>query len=697
HIDINYRYASILIRQKKLAEARTLLMNNIRIIQEIESLDFHRLSETYLMIGEIYFQQGEYKNAYNWFYDALEELESKLENSNLDSNNNSSKILSSIFIDLKLSLARICTILFNETGDMNYMDQSLDLYSDIIEGLNIFRVHMKNQSSKLQNTESRIDLMKEAIELALKVYRITGEEKYIDLAYYYTENTKSFVLLSEIRSMEAMQFADLPNAILEKESGLSNEITAYEEMIFDAKLSSEPDSSLLATLESSLFQLNDDYHTLHDSIENNYPKYFQLKYSSNFISPSTVQKNLPRNEALVEYVLSDTVLTTFVIDNDNIQVLSQEVEADFAKECFDYFTLLQSQDFSKDVHETYREYIRMGRKFHEILVEPVLEVTESREITFIPDGAIMYLPFESFITKDVDTEYIAYNDLPYLIYDISVGYSYSSTMLFSPRVRSKTPERKVLAFAPSYENLLGEDEPIEWNRQANPDMLMPLPGAREEVKFISKAVPSDVYLGIEATEEHFKEYASDYSILHLAMHTIMNDEDPMFSKLAFTRNFNDSTQDHDLYTYEIYNMKLNADMVVLSSCSSGYGKMQKGEGMMSMARGFIYAGCPSIVMTLWQVSDRSSSELMSGFYKNLRKGKTKKKALRQAKIDYIKSSDNLKSNPYFWSAFMVVGDNSPLYGTGAAVYFGIIISFFILIVIGLSYKKQLLKLICKRK
>jgi CHAT domain-containing protein len=218
---------------------------------------------------------------------------------------------------------------------------------------------------------------------------------------------------------------------------------------------------------------------------------------------------------------------------------------------------------------------------------------------------------------------------------------------------------------------------------------MPLPGAEDEVKYIAKLVPTKLFLEYEASERNFKETASDYSVLHLAMHTIMNDENPMYSKLAFARNFSDTTEDHDLFTYEIYNMKLNAEMVVLSSCSSGYGRMQKGEGMMSMARGFIYAGCPSIVMTLWQVSDQSSSELMGSFYKYLKKGKNKKSALRQAKMDYIQSADKLKSNPYFWSAFMMVGDNSPLYKSSPIVYLSIIILGFILLVLVFTFQKQL--------
>ena len=555
---------------------------------------------------------------------------------------------------------------------------------------------MKNETSKLRNTENRIKIVQEAIELSMKLYSITNNNYYFDLAFEYSENAKSFVLLSEIRSTEAIKFADLPQSVLNRESRLANEISGYEEMIFEANSLDNIDTTLINNLNAKLFELKDQYNNLQDSIELNFPKYFDLKYKTSFISPKEVQRRLERKEALVEYVLSDSILTTFVIDKENINVLTSTVGSDFSDKCLAYFSLLQNQDFNNNVHQTYKNYVTMARLFYKTLVAPVLEITDSREITFIPDGAIMYLPFESFLSEEADPEHINYKDLPYLIYDVSVGYSYSSTLLFSERIRTQLPEKKVLAFAPSYDNLLDRSVPLAWNRQANPDLLMPLPGAREEVSYISRTVPSDVYFDSLATEGTFKALSSNYSILHLAMHTIMDDENPMYSKLAFTRNFNDTTQDNDLFTYEIYNMKLNADMVVLSSCSSGFGKMQKGEGMMSMARGFIYAGCPSIVMTLWQVSDRSSADLMSGFYKNLKKGKSKKNSLRQSKIDYIQSSDKLKSNPYFWSAFLMVGDNSALYEPSPVKILIIVLLAFILLVAIFGYRKRLLKML-KRK
>jgi CHAT domain-containing protein len=129
-------------------------------------------------------------------------------------------------------------------------------------------------------------------------------------------------------------------------------------------------------------------------------------------------------------------------------------------------------------------------------------------------------------------------------------------------------------------------------------------------------------------------------------------------------------------------------MAVLSSCNSGTGKMQKGEGMMSLARGFIYAGCPSIIMTLWQVADKSSSELMTSFYKYPKRGKSKQEAMRLAKIDYLETADDLTSNPYFWSGFVVLGDGSPIYRKTGFAYWLMVIVVFAGIMIYFQYRKS---------
>ena len=198
-----------------------------------------------------------------------------------------------------------------------------------------------------------------------------------------------------------------------------------------------------------------------------------------------------------------------------------------------------------------------------------------------------------------------------------------------------------------------------------------------------------MFEGYQATEGIFKDTARYYDILHLSMHTIIDNRNPMFSKLAFT-SIDDSIEDGLLNTHEIYNMNLNARLAVLSSCSSGEGILQKGEGVMSLARAFMYAGCPSIVMTLWVVEDKSSISLMTEFYKELAKGRSKDEALRNSKLKFIEEENLTRVHPFYWSTYICVGTPEPLFYSVRNII--LIISIIILAIVALILIKRILKI-----
>ena len=161
-------------------------------------------------------------------------------------------------------------------------------------------------------------------------------------------------------------------------------------------------------------------------------------------------------------------------------------------------------------------------------------------------------------------------------------------------------------------------------------------------------------IGPEATEERFKQQAGSARILHVASHAIINDENPLYSKLVFAPN-QDTIEDGLLHTYELYNMQLNSELVTLSACNTGIGKIHKGEGVMSLARGFMYAGVPNVLMSLWSVPDLSTSQIMQYFYEEMEEGKSKAEALRQAKLRYLEEADINTSAPFYWGAFVYLG------------------------------------------
>ena len=187
-----------------------------------------------------------------------------------------------------------------------------------------------------------------------------------------------------------------------------------------------------------------------------------------------------------------------------------------------------------------------------------------------------------------------------------------------------------------------------------------LPYSGEEIRRIGKYVKSTNYLGNDATEEIFKSKAGDYSILHLALHGQADTTDMFNSRLIFKRD-SASKEDGELRAFELYNLDLRKlQMVVLSACETGIGKQNEGEGIFSIARGFAFAGCPSIVMSLWKVNDKSTADLIDYFYSNLKDGLPKDEALRNAKLTYLEKSDDINAHPSNWASFIILGNMQPL-------------------------------------
>ena len=171
------------------------------------------------------------------------------------------------------------------------------------------------------------------------------------------------------------------------------------------------------------------------------------------------------------------------------------------------------------------------------------------------------------------------------------------------------------------------------------------------------------------------------------MHTLLNDKDPMHSTLIFSRG-NDSLNDGYLKTFEIYGIPLRAKMVFLSSCNTGSGLLFSGEGILSLARGFIYSGSQSVVMSMWEIEDKSGTEIVEKFYDNLKLGYSKSVALKRARIAFLRNADQLRSHPYFWSALVVYGNNTPLYFSGKVKIAIVIIVVILILSLGYYFWKR---------
>ena len=255
------------------------------------------------------------------------------------------------------------------------------------------------------------------------------------------------------------------------------------------------------------------------------------------------------------------------------------------------------------------------------------------------------------------------NQLAYLIKKHEISYNFSA-LLWSEMVQKQYEEKGLLAVAPSFNHS---------NMNESRYALGALNHTQTEAQYISGLFNGDTLIGSQATSQAFLESAQSYGILHLATHAQVNMDQIEKSCLYFSP---DSLSNENLYISDLYNLNFPTDLVVLSACETGVGEVIKGEGVVSLARGFAYAGASSIVTSLWRVRDNSTSEFMKVFYENLKNGERKSEALRNAKLDFIDSNPQY-AHPFYWAPFVGIGnmeeiDNSDLPNTLTYV-FGILI------------------------
>lgn len=259
----------------------------------------------------------------------------------------------------------------------------------------------------------------------------------------------------------------------------------------------------------------------------------------------------------------------------------------------------------------------------------------------IPDDVLHYLPFDILV-----------KDQQYLIENHIISYASNFYFLNSDTMEAGDSKKtRVVFFAPEYSGSLQESE------LAVRGEAYSLLGAEEEVTQISKFVSGRIYRGSSASKSNFKSLGSDFSVIHLAMHSTLNDEDPELSNLLFSN----SEADYQMYISELYGLNFNADLVVLSACNTGVGGFKDGGNLVSMHNAFTTAGIPATVASLWNAPDQSTKEVMISFYKNLRQGQNKAEALQQAKLSYLKNTtDQNLQHPFYWAGFVLSGDESPV-------------------------------------
>jgi len=548
-----------------------------------------------------------------------------------------------------IAKGELLVTLFSESNSIGDLKAALDTHEVAISVLEQMKNGHMSETSKVFWTQRTLSLVESSIETALQLYVHTEDTSYLEKAFGFSEKSKALLLLASLENNNKTQFVNIPETIVSKEQSLKNEITTYlGKMENEEKRCAQVRDKMLKLYRNKLQSLQGDYDLLTNEIRNNYPDYYDLKFETKITSLNEIRSALGEETDLISYFVGDHNSYVFHINATHISVRKIVDATQLQKKASILFGLLNSKlEFQQDPQTAYENFVEQSFGLYQIILQPELRQSESSKLIIVPDGLLSYLPFDILLTQGVENNVRNYKTLPYLLKDYAISYSPSATI----KVRSDKTSKVAhgyLGFAPRYEGeVYSEERRTLSNLQYN----------GTEIAFASTLFSGQSWIGDQVNEEILKELSNEAGIIHLAMHGEVEDAHPLLSRLYFSPS---EKEDGMLFTYEIYNMTIPAQLVILSACNTATGALQRGEGILSLERAFQYAGSQSLLSTLWTVDDRASAELTQNFLQHLKDGKTKDIALQEAKLQFLNSATPDKLHPFYWSSFKLTGNTEVL-------------------------------------
>ena len=488
------------------------------------------------------------------------------------------------------------------------------------------RHHSENESDKIELGALANEVYEDGVRIAFAISEMTVHSRlYREIAFYFAEKSKSAVLQESIADAQAKSFAGIPNDLLEDEKNKKSTIALLVQ-----KLSEKPGTDEEKRLRGLLFSANSDYEQFTKKLERDYPEYYNLKFRPATARVNDIQHILQSDQAVVSYFLENKnkKLYQFVITQNKFRVHNFTIPEDFDRNCKGLTNSLLFSDFN-----TYRSTESLSR----ILVPSLPSFI--KKVVIIPSGRLGSIPFEALAYKKLKDN--DFRHVSFLINRWAISYEFAVGLMLQKSKQKESIGGNIFLCAP-----------ITFEESQH---LNDLPGSEQEVNAIAKLFSSNSKISIreDANEIVIKSKdLSNYSFLHFATHGIVDATDPALSRIFLNRK---GPEDGSLYCGEIYNINMNADLVVLSACETGLGKISTGEGVIGLSRALVYAGAKNIIVSFWKVADESTAELMVDFYKIHLQNKSKSfsEALQRAKLDLIK--DEKYASPYYWAPFVLIG------------------------------------------
>ncbi|MDF2454094.1 MAG: hypothetical protein K0R51_87 [Cytophagaceae bacterium] len=633
---INYAFTlshigNVYLQTGKVAEAEKYQLEALAIFKSNLGNRHPEVAECYNELAAIELRKSKYKKALAYYQASLIANSFKFENHKIYSNPSTEDVIHS---DLMLNTFLLKAQALEEkhikkdlkVNDLKFALSSLQSADTLSESI---RHRRSNKKDKVELGKLTNDIYEHAIHVCLMLSEITWHKNdYHAQGFLFSEKNKAAVLLEAISDAKAKSFSGLPDSLLKKENEIKKRIAYGEQFLKKAENETEK-----SQWRSFVLKENRLYENYIEQLENDFPAYYNLKYKKNTLTAKELQAQLPDSTVLLHYFVSDKYeeVYLFVLDSRKLKMIRKNKDVNMDKQLTAWRNSIRYR-----MHE---QYIDFGNSLSKQLLPN--KIPSQASLVIIPDGRLSSTPFEALFTKEPTTE----EELPLLLKQAAISYNYSASLYLESLKKSKNEcaTGNVLLCAPvSFTGKMAD-----------------LPGTKQEIEglsnsFTSKGFAVQSFLNEQASEAALKKAStSEWSYIHLATHGLVNENDPDLSKIILKSN---KDEDGDLHSGEIYTLNLKSELITLSACQTGLGKVTKGEGLIGLSRALLYAGANNIIVSLWSVSDQATLQLMNNLYSNILNNTScisYAKALQKAKLELLKNKE--MSDPYYWAPFILVG------------------------------------------
>ena len=519
------------------------------------------------------------------------------------------------------------------------------------------------ENSRLMLSENNHALYEGALDCIWQLHAKTNEPRYLEWALRFMDQRKSSLLLEAVEEEAIYEKVEFLQFYQRQRKELRQKFSDLQSKLREEHEKTNPDSLLLKNLHARINTIEAEQNRMNTQLQEKHPAVSSLLHQADNPGLKQVQAFLTQGyQGIVEYFWGDSAVYVLGVGPKGTHLLKVGNTSALQQHLRTYRSILEKGYDWQDEERDFFAFQQSALVLYNTLFKPIEDRVApeksgddgQRRILLVLDGPLFGVPFESLVRYPAPTERADYGQMGYLVKDHLFTYHYSLELAIksTPRAPHALPAR-VLAFGFSQEDSVSGKKG-----------LAELPGSVAELKAIASSWDGEFFWGEEATEQRFKAASPEYAILHFALHGQADEEHPLRSKLLF-KAAGGTKEDGQLYTYELYSMEVRAALAVLSACETGGGKIYKREGVYSLARGFLYAGCPTVVTSLWKAGDMATVQIMKSFYGNLSTGSSVDKSLWRAKTDYLQQANSRSAHPSSWATFVMVGKANVLVGEPA--------------------------------